>query len=220
MAVGGQIIKSYRHTGSNAVVDTYASYTGSQYLVEQFVLPEFVSASLASASSDAFVDKIDYPYGTATYLTTPQKNILLRDDWASGLGNKRTNRVKMTSDGSTWKQISTHHSKVVPSGSLVKTPTGTTAISELNIGDTVSSYLPVSMSTEDYGYLDYSTNTLVGSTSDTSEVVNITYGKEFTYTHIYYEVGGEEVRVSVSSEHANLFIKDVDTNIWGWKSPE
>ncbi len=219
LAVGGQIIKSYRHTGSNAVVDTYASYTGSQYVVEQFLLPDFVSASLASASSDAFVDKIDYPYGTVTYLTTPQKNILLRDDWASGLGTKRTNRIKMTSDGSTWKQISTHHSKVVPSGSLVKTPSGTTAISELNIGDTVSSYLPVSMSTEDYGYLDYSTNTLSGSTLGTSEVVNITYGKEFTYTHIYYEVGGEEVRVSVSSEHANLFIKDVDTNIWGWKTP-
>mgnify|MGYP003306308502 CR=1 FL=1 len=149
MAIGGQIIKSYRHTGSNAVVETYASYTGSQYLVEQFVLPEFVSASLASASSDAFVNKIDYPYGTATYLTTPQKNILLRDDWASGLGTARTNRVKMTSDGSTWKQISTHHSKVVPSGSLVKTPSGTTAISELNIGDTVSSYLPCLLYTSD-----------------------------------------------------------------------
>lgn len=219
MAIGGQIIKSYRHTGSNAVVETYASYTGSQYLVEQFVLPEFVSASLASASSAAFVDKLDIPYGTATYLTTPKKNILLRDDWSGGLGTARTNRVKMSSDGSTWKQISTHHSKVVPSGSLVKTPSGTTAISELNIGDTVSSYLPVSMSTEDYGYLDYSTNTLAGSTSDTSKIVNITYGKEFTYTHIFYEVGGEEVQVSVSTEHANLFIKDVDTNIWGWKTP-
>ena len=210
MAIGGQIIKSYRHTGSNAVVETYASYTGSQYVIEEFVLPEFVSASLASASSAAFVDKLDIPYGTATYLTTPKKNILLRDDWSGGLGNARTNRVKMSSDGSTWKQISTHHSKVVPSGSLVKTPSGTTAISELNIGDTITSYLPVSHSTEDFGYLDYSTNTLSGSTSGTSEVVNITYGKEFTYTQIFYEVAGEELMARVSTEHANLFIKDVD----------
>ena len=67
--------------------------------------------------------------------------------------------------------------------------------------------------------MDYSTNTLAGSTSDTSKIVNITYGKEFTYTHIFYEVGGEEVQVSVSTEHANLFIKDVDTNMWGWKTP-
>jgi len=219
LAIGGQLIKSYRHTGSNAVVDTYASYTGSQYLIEEFVLPEFVSASLASASSAAFVDKLDIPYGTATYLTTPTKNILLRDDWSGGLGLARTNRVKMSSDGSTWKQISTHLSRVVPSGSLVKTPSGTKAIMNVNIGDTVSSYLPVSHSTEDFGYLDYSTNTLSGSTSGTSEVVNITYGREFTYTQIYYEVGGDEIMVRVSTEHANLFIKDVDTGLWGWKTP-
>ena len=220
MAIGGQIIKSYRHTGSNEVVDTYASYTGSQYVVEEFIVPEFISASLASASSDAFVDKLDIPYGTATYLTTPTKNILLRDDWGSGLGGNRTNRVKMSSDGSTWKQISTHLSRVVPSGSLIRTPSGTTAISELNIGDTVTSYLPVSMSTEDYGYLDYTTNTLSGSTTGTSEVVNITYGTEFTYTHIFYDNDdGDEVQVSVSTEHANLFIKDVSTGMWVWKTP-
>ena len=219
LALGSQIIKSYRHTGSNEVVETYASYTGSQYVVEEFVVPEFISASLASASSDAFVDTLDIPYATATYLTTPTKNILLRDDWSGGLGLARTNRIKMSSDGSTWQQISTHHSRVVPSGSLVKTPSGTTAISEINIGDTITSYLPVSHSTEDYGYLDYSSNTLSGSTSGTSEVVNITYGREFTHTHIFYEQDEEEVRVSVSTEHANLFIKDVSTGLWGWKTP-
>ena len=55
-------------------METYASYTGSEYVVEEFIVPEFISASLASASSDAFVDKLDIPYATATYLTTPTKN--------------------------------------------------------------------------------------------------------------------------------------------------